>query len=392
MNDAPKTSPWATIAGTAIVATAVGFGAARLLTPAPAKPVAAEQAAARPEAEPKSAGQTLKIPANYLVAADIAVEPLRAGNVAAEVLAPATVVAPPGSEAVIVARATGIVSKIDKRLGDPVRAGEVLALVESLQAATMVAEVQVAGTRADAARRLYERERSLFESGVTPRQDMEAAQAAMDVANAEVARASSVARSARVTANGQSIAVVSPISGRITAQRSVLGASVTTDAELFRVADTRSVQIEASVTALDTRRIAAGDPATVVGRAGAPLDAKVRSVTPTVSGDARAATVLLTLDGGPGELVVGEGVQVRLHTRTQGAGGFTVPEDAVQRIEGRDAVFVQTPEGFKVVPVLVGPRSNGVAQIVSGVQGNENVATRNAFLLKAELRKARGDE
>jgi cobalt-zinc-cadmium efflux system membrane fusion protein len=42
--------------------------------------------------------------------------------------------------------------------------------------------------------------------------------------------------------------------------------------------------------------------------------------------------------------------------------------------------------------VLVGTRSGGSAQIISGVQPGDQVATRNAFLIKAEMNKAGGDD
>ncbi|MBL8467748.1 efflux RND transporter periplasmic adaptor subunit [Methyloversatilis discipulorum] len=391
MNDLQKKSGWPLIAGTALFAAGIGFGVAKLVAP-PQQPAEAlpEQIERKPV--PRKEAVALKIPAEYLKIAGIGVEQLQVGSVAAEILAPATVAAPPGSEAVIVARANGVLSRINKRLGDTVKAGETLATVESMQAASMVSDTRVAAARLDAARRAYERERSLFDQGVTPRQDMESAKAVLDVASAEASRANSVAHAARVTGDGQAIAVVSPIAGRITAQSTVLGGSVTTDVELFRVADTKNVQIEASVTAEDSRRVAPGDEASITTRSGTPLQARVHAVTPTVTGGARTATVVLLPQGDVEGLVVGEGVQARLHLKGGENNGFKVSEDAVQRIEGRDSLFVLEEDGFRIVPVLVGVRSNGVAQIISGVKGNERVATRNAFLLKAEMRKAAGDD
>jgi cobalt-zinc-cadmium efflux system membrane fusion protein len=51
---------------------------------------------------------------------------------------------------------------------------------------------------------------------------MEAAQAALAVAQAEARRAATVARAAHVSGSGGSVAIVSPISGRITAQTATL--------------------------------------------------------------------------------------------------------------------------------------------------------------------------
>jgi membrane fusion protein, heavy metal efflux system len=118
----------------------------------------------------------------------------------------------------------------------------------------------------------------------------------------------------------------------------------------------------------------------------------VQAVTPTVSGSARAATAVVVPLQPTERLVVGEGVQVRLRTQVSDAAALSVPEDAVQNLEGRDVLFVRTQDGFRPRPVLVGIRSGGAAQILSGVQAGEPVATRNAFLVKAEMNKAGGDE
>ncbi len=136
-----------------------------------------------------------------------------------------------------------------------------------------------------------------------------------------------------------------------------------------------------------------GDRATIITGRGAPIDAAVRSVTPTVAGATQAATVVLIPTSGAGQFIAGEGVQVRIRVRgDHGAGGLTVPEDAVQNIDGRDILFVRTATGFVARPVLVGTRSGGIAQIVSGIRAGEQVATRNAFLVKADMIKSAGEE
>jgi cobalt-zinc-cadmium efflux system membrane fusion protein len=69
-----------------------------------------------------------------------------------------------------------------------------------------------------------------------------------------------------------------------------------------------------------------------------------------------------------------------------------VPDEAVQSVGGRDVVFVRTREGFQAKPVTVGRRSAGRAEILSGVIAGQSIATRNAFLLKAEMAKGEGEE
>jgi cobalt-zinc-cadmium efflux system membrane fusion protein len=379
---------WPAAAGLAAVAAALGFGAAHW-TASRNTPAAAPVAQA-PTVQATADIPEIVIPAEYLQIAKIAVEAVASGGLDAEILTTGTVSALPNSEAVIVARAAGNVTRVLCQLGDTVRAGDVLAQVESQDAAAMAAERKVAAARAELARKTYARESSLFQQGVTPRQDLEAAQSALAVAESEAQRANAVARAAQVAPDGRSVAVRSPIAGKITGASVTLGGFVQPQTELFRVAGAGPVQVEAPVAAADIGRIAAGDKASILAD-GAPVEARVRSVTPTVSVNTRAATVVLEPLATSNRLVVGEGVQVRLHVKENGA-NMVVPEDAVQNIDGRDVLFVRTKAGFRAQPVLVGRRSRGMAQIVSGVQPGAQVATRNAFLVKADMIKSQKED
>jgi cobalt-zinc-cadmium efflux system membrane fusion protein len=378
---------WPVTAGVAAVTAALGFGAAHWAASRNVPAAAPVAPAAKASAAQADAGTPeIVIPTEYLQVAKIAVEPVASGGLEAEILTTGTVQALPNSEAVIVARASGNVTRVLRELGDTVRAGDVLAQVESQEATAMAAERKVAAAHAELARKTYARESSLFQQGVTPRQDLEAAQSALAVAESEVQRANAVARAAQVAADGHSVAVRSPIAGKITGESISLGGFVQPQTELFRVAGAGPVHVEAPVPASDIGRIAAGAKASILAE-GAPVEARVRSVTPNVSGSTRAATVVLEPLATANRLVVGQGVQVRLHVKENGA-NMVVPEDAVQNIDGRDVLFVRTKAGFRAQPVLVGSRSRGLAQIVSGVQPGAPVATRNAFLIKADMIKS----
>ncbi|MCW0437238.1 hypothetical protein NB723_002202 [Xanthomonas sacchari] len=70
---------------------------------------------------------------------------------------------------------------------------------------------------------------------------------------------------------------------------------------------------------------------------------------------------------------------------------LSVPADAVQTVEGRNAVFVAVAGGFKAQPVLVGRRAGDRIEILGGLRGDERIVGANAFLLKAELAKGDAD-
>jgi len=366
-----------------LVAGGGGFGAARLFATAPPAAPAASEAA------PKAL--SLKVPAAYLTSAGVQLETVAAGDMAAEIRAAATVESTPDAEALATAGAAGTVIRIAKRLGDPVRAGEVLAAISSRDAAAAAADRSVAEAKVTQARRSAERERMLHAEGVSPRQDLEAAETALTAAEAEARRARTAAASAGVSADGRSARVVSPISGRITAEGAGLGAFVQMDTVIFRIADPRRVQVEAQVSGPEAARIKAEDAAIIVTPAGARVPATVRAVTPSLDPQTRAATVVLVPAQGS-VLRPGEAVQAVISPKAAGSRSIVVADEAVQRIDGRDAVFVRTADGFAVRPVTVGTRGSGRAAILAGLNAGEVVAARNAFLLKAELGKGEDDE
>lgn len=376
------------VAGAALAAGIGGVILGRtLLAPEPAR-----QEAAEPGEETSHPEGFLEITTARLQAAGIKTETAAAGALGAEIIAQAMVAAAPDGAALVAARADGTVTQIRKRLGESVKAGETLASLESRDAAAIAAEHATASAKAQAARALYMREKRLYDAKITARQDLEAAQAALAEAEAELRRTQAALSAAHVSPDGRHVLVTSPISGQITAIRATLGAHVQADAELFRVADPRRIQINAAIPPIDAHRLATGDPAVVEGREG-PMPAVVRSVTPAIDPESRAATAVLALTGDGGGLPLGQSVRVRITPKTPAeAGRIILPDEAVQTVEGRAVVFVRQGEGFQVRDVVAGARSGGRVEIIEGLKPGETVATANAFLLKAELSKGEAED
>src|SRR5690606_344425 len=137
------------------------------------------------EAEPEG---FVAITPQQLASSKIAVARVQQGS-AVELVFPATVAARPTGTARIDARASGVVRSVTKTLGDPVRRGEAVARIESGEAASLASQLSTARARVNELSAVYERERRLFAENVTARQDLEAAQANLAVARAELQRA-----------------------------------------------------------------------------------------------------------------------------------------------------------------------------------------------------------
>jgi cobalt-zinc-cadmium efflux system membrane fusion protein len=379
------------LTGVAAIALVAGLGGLALSSCGADKPTETAASNTTTAAAPeKKVPDTVTMAAQAIEQAGIATETIRPGGLGSEIVAQATVSASPQGEAIVTARAGGAVTRLLKRLGDPVRAGETLAIVESRDAAQFAADRTVAAAKYALAQKALAREQYLYRQKVSARVDLEQAEAGATSAAAEARRASVAAGAARVTADGRGVAVSSPISGRVTSENVSLGAFVQPETELMRVADASKIQVEAAVGPSDAQRLVPGDRAIIELPDGRTVEARVRAVTPGLANDTRSATAVLDV---PGSLQPGLAVRVRLlPSRGDISSGIVVPEEAVQSLEGRDVVFVRTAKGFRAQTVTVGQRSNGRVEIVRGLPAGSQVATKNAFLLKAELGKGAGEE
>ncbi len=350
-----------------------------------------EHAANDEESEQSEKAETpegiILIDEKQIEVSSIEIEAVQLGA-ASELAFPATVASSPNAVARIDARASGVVHSVNKTLGDYVKRGETIARIESADAAGLASQVAAAHARVSELSAYYNRERRLFEAKVTARQDLEAAQANLQVARSELSRAQAAAGAAGISGDGRSLAVTSPISGQITSAPVMLGSYVSAGDELFQIVNGNGLQVQVALPAADAVRIKQGDEASLELGGGGQIGGRVRSVTPALDPESRSATAIITLAGAVPGLQPGAFLQARIRPSGEtNAEAISVPESAVQTIEGREVVFVRTPNGFQATPVVTGSRSGGRLLIESGLKEGQKIATVNAFLLKAELGK-----
>ena len=302
---------------------------------------------------------------------------------------PATIESDPQATQVVSAAIGGRIVSLGRNLGDSVGRGEVVAVIESRDAAGLRAEVEAAQARAALARSNLTREERLFALKVSPERDLIAARTAMTEANIALRLARQQLAAAGVGGGSLNrIGVVAPIGGRITARSVVLGQTVAPDAELFRVANLGRVAINLSLAPADAGRIAVGMPIDV--RSGErSTTARIQFVSPVLDQTTRLVPAVALLDNANGLWRPGEPVTATIQVGAT-TGAVSVPDGAIQTVEGRTNVFVRTSDGFRAVPVTVMSRGNGVAT-VSGLSGREQLAGEGSFTLKAELAKGEAE-
>ncbi len=377
------TRNWLGLAMVIVAACGLGFAVARWTASPPE--------AAMPEAANAARPDSVTISQEALTAVGIGTETVSAGILGSEVVATATIHPEIRGEAILMAHVPGVVSRIEVRVGDRVKAGDTLAVVSGQDAAGISTARDTANAKLTQARAMLVREKELFGKQVIAREELERAQAEFDAAEAMARQAGSAARVSNALADGTGVRIVSPLSGSVISRSAVLGKFVQAETELFRVADPSEIDIDAALSSQDARRIHAGDRAKVRTRDGMTVDAIVHSVTPTLGEESHVATAILDPLPGQTPLMPGDTVTVIIMPAQKGRSSAIVPADAIQELDGRDVVFVRTGDLFKARPVIVGARGAGRAAIISGLRAGEVIATANAFLVKAEMRKSTGD-
>lgn len=345
----------------------------------------AEEEKAAEEGQAGEEGLVRLTPQQIATARIAVAHPARGGMGA--ITLPATIEGDPQGMQVVSAAIGGKVVALTRNLGQGVRRGETLAVIESREAASLKAEVEAARARLTLAQSNLRREQRLFAERVSPEQDLVAARTAATEASIALRLAQQQVSAAGGGGGGLNrLGIAAPISGQVIARRVMLGQTVAADAELYRVANLSQVAVNLSLSPVDAGRVRPGSGVEITAP-GRKTTARVSFVSPILDESTRLVPVIALIDNRAGQWRVGEPVTAAISVAS-GSGGITVPANAVQTVEGKPSVFVRVPQGFKAVPVTLGQPSGNAVTILAGLSGREQIAITNSFTLKAELGKS----
>lgn len=294
----------------------------------------------------------------------------------------------------LAAPAQGIVESVPVSVGSSVKKGQPLVVVRSPAVAAWRADHGSAQARLALARTTHARERSLWEQGISARQDLDAAQAALREAEiaANAARQRLAALGIKPDGDVSSaVTVRAPFDGVVIDKPAVAGQSVGETAALLTLADLSQVWIEAAVPGDSLAQVAAGMPAQVVIAAQPGQFAGTVSFVGPVLGEAtRMATARVTLPN-PG-LRLRPGMLATVDLMGQEASvPVAVASEAIQVVHERSVVFVRTASGFQARQVTPGRSDGKRTEILEGLEAGAAYAASGAFLLKAELGKGEAE-
>jgi len=313
---------------------------------------------------------------------------------------------------IVPARFEGVVLSVNHRVGDEVKRGEVLAVIESRELADARAEFIEAVHRLELAQARYVREEALWRKKIGVEQDY--LRARHELEETEIRRQTarqklhalgiSESELNELAAEPQGKVVTfkvrqpfpqralsryelkAPIAGRVIERRVAVGQNVRPADTLFHLADLSQVWADFAVYSGQLPQVRRG-ARIIVSDGERELEGEISYLSSFVSEPARAAIARVVLPNPDGRWRPGMFVSGRVVVGETNA-PVTVAIEALQSLEGRTVVFVNEGERYEATPVRVGLRDPQRVEILSGLKAGQRYVAAGSFVVKADILKS----
>jgi cobalt-zinc-cadmium efflux system membrane fusion protein len=294
---------------------------------------------------------------------------------------------------------SGRISKLVAGVGDRVRKGQVIAEIESSEVGQARAELVSAKARHAAAEANLRRENDLAEKKISSVRERELAFATSVTEQAGVRAATMRLKAIGLSQSdideiehrdlGGRVQIHAPIAGTIIERKVTLGQAVERATDAFKIADTSHVWVTLDLYEKDLARVHVGQEVETRtdARPGEVFKGRVAFIVPVIDEATRTAKVRLEFPNPKNVLHAGQLVTARIlaDSKREAPEVLAVPRSAVEQVEGKTVVFVQSGDTFERRNVLLGSSGGDRVEVRKGLTVGERVAVEGAFLLKSEL-------
>ncbi len=334
------------------------------------------------------------------------------GTVAQRVVGPGTLQA--RVPVTLAARITATVQQINVDIGDEVKRGQALVLLDDRDLAAKrsvvggqqtalarnvdAAKASIAKAQADLelARSKQQRDAELLRTGFVSQAVLDASDAALRAAQANLdnARATHAAREADASTLSHEARysdtllsftrIVAPMDGVIIARQAEVGTTVVPGSTLLRMVDPATLWVAMRVDESVLARVQVGQAASIRMRSGEVLPGKVARLARQSDAATRELEVNVAFDKPPARFAIDQESEVAINVGN--ASGITVPLKALTRDrEGRQGVLVVVDSRTEFRPVQTGASDGERVLIGKGLAAGERVAAK-ADDVKAGMR------
>lgn len=365
----------------------------------------------------------VKLTAEAVKKNDVRIEPVRRRSLRPTFVAPARVSFNANAMAHVGSAVKGRVAELQAQVGDEVKKHDVLLVVESPELGEAQADfiqkreaVNAAVPLVESSKSAYERGKGLYEQtkgiSLTELQKRETEHKAANAALQAAQRAATAAANklyllgldraavdelAKTGEIKPRFPVRAPLAGQVTEREVTLGELVSPEREhLLIIADMTTLWVLADVPEARLRGLKKGAAAhvTLAALPDEKVNGTVSFIAQTIDPATRTVKVRIEVKNGQGELKPGMFARAEISSGGEEAAGdavLAVPDEAIQTVEGRPAVFV--PVGgeqntFAMRAITVGKPVGGWVPVLSGLTEGDRIVVAGTFVLKADLGKS----
>ncbi|MDO8047995.1 efflux RND transporter periplasmic adaptor subunit [Janthinobacterium sp. SUN211] len=306
-------------------------------------------------------------------------------DIATQTEAPGSIEAMPEKLVKITPPLAGRITRLQRALGDSVKAGDPLFTLDSAELSAAYADDSKAKSALLQARQELERQKTLFEAEIAARKEYEAAQATFAQAGSDAqASADKLAQyGAGARGSRRDYVLRSPIAGTVIAMEGAQGGYWNDiNAPVMTVADLSTVWLSANVAERDLAQVAVGQTTSITVDAwpGKAFEGKVAYVGAVLDPETRTVKVRVAIDNRSGAFKPG----MFAHAGFAGASrrALLVPASALLQSGPSTRVMVERSAlVFSPRAVEVGASHGDQVEIVSGLKAGERIVVKEGVLL-----------
>lgn len=298
---------------------------------------------------------------------------------------PGMVEADPATQVNVNPPLTGKLTELRVRLGDPVKAGQVLAVINSPDMAQAYSDADKARDALDLAKRALDRGTGVNTAGANATKDLEQLHSNYIQALAEYNRAEDRLKTlgAGKDSKPAPLLLVAPVSGTITAINSGVGSFLNDPtATLMTIANLDHVWVTANVpeNLVSTVKIGQSADVNLDAYPSQTWQGKVSTVSAVLESDTHRNKVRISFKNADGRLKPNMYATVRLAIPQTGK--LTIPTSALLMNNDSITVFVEVaPWTFSRRTVIVGSEDGDLVSVVSGLAATDRIITRGGVLI-----------
>ncbi|MBL8475477.1 MAG: efflux RND transporter periplasmic adaptor subunit [Methyloversatilis sp.] len=300
------------------------------------------------------------------------------------------------------ATVTGRISELQAMLGQQVKIGQTLAVLNSTELGAAQLAYMKARAQAQLNQRSVDRARQLLDADVIGSAELQRRESELAISLSEQRAAAdqlrvlglshkAIEKLSETGAINSVSPVVATMAGTVVERKVTQGQVVQPSEVLFSIADLSRVWVEAEVPEQQAGQVQAGQNIQVeIPSLGQQLTAKLIYIADTVDPVTRTVTVRSELDNSDRSLKPAMLATVLIETRPTKR--LAVPGKAVVRESDSDQVFVEVAPGqYRMTPVKLGQAIGEVRPVMSGLTEGQRIVVDGAFHLNNERKRKETD-